>query len=374
MKFTISRDTLLHNLNYVTKALSTKPQRPVLTGVKIDVRKDVLYLTASNTDLSIQTKIPQSQDLIIEEGGVVVIPGKFFQEMIRKSEVKTIDFFTFEENMVKILAGKSNLTLNVFDKDAFPIISFDDSDINITLDVLNLKQFIKKTTFAASTSESRISLTGVLFTTSDNKLEAISTDSFRLARKYILVEKQFPKLNYIIPSKSLDDLNRIIEEINEPVQIHFSKTKVLFKYKNILFQTRLIEGVFPNTSSLIPTDFITTIKFNKTELISAIERASMFSSADSSDIVMMMLTNDRIIEITSTNNEIGSVLEELYPIECSNHTPFQIAFSATYFLDALKVFDSSEVSIHFTGEIKPFIITGEHDVNHLQLILPVRGI
>lgn len=374
MKFKIDRETLMHSLNYVTRALSTKPQRPVLTGVKIDVRKDMIYLIASNTDISIQTTINASNQLEIEEVGVVVIPGKYFQEMIRRSESKIVEFFTFEENMVKILAGKSNLTLNILDKDAFPIIAFDDSEINITLDVLNLKQFIKKTTFASSTSESRISLTGVSFTTNENKLEAISTDSYRLARKYILVEKKFPKLSYIIPSKSLDELNKIIEDINEPVQMHFSKTKVLFKYKNILFQTRLIEGSFPNTASLIPNDFLTSIKFNKTELFSAIERASLFSTSESSNIIKLSLTDDRIVEIASTNNEIGAVLEELYPIECSNHTPFQIAFSSKYFLEALRSFDSSEITVHFTGEIKPFIMTGEHDVNHLQLILPVRGI
>ena len=284
MKFTINRDSLMHNLNYVTRALSTKPQMPVLTGIKIDVRSEEVYFTASNTEISIQLVIHKSSDLIIEEEGVAVLPGKYLQEMVRKTENKNIEFFSFEENMIKILAGRSNLTLNVLDKDAFPIIAFDDSDVNITLDVLNLKQYIKKTTFASSSSESRISLTGVSFTTDENKLEAISTDSYRLARKYMLFDTKYPKLSFIIPSKSLDELNKIIEDINEPVQIHFSKTKVLFKYKNILFQTRLIEGVFPNTSSLIPNEFITSIKFNKTELISAIERASLFSTIESTNI------------------------------------------------------------------------------------------
>jgi DNA polymerase-3 subunit beta len=364
----------MNNLNYVTRALSTKPQMPVLTGIKIDVKNDQIYLTASNTDISIQTSINQSSNLVIEEEGVVVLPGKYLLEMVRKTDAKMIEFFSFEENMVKILAGRSNLTLNVFDKSAFPLISFDDTKTNFTLDVLNLKQFIKKTTFASSTSESRISLTGVSFTANENKLEAISTDSYRLAKKYMLFDQKYTKISAIIPSKSLDELNKIIEDLNEPVEMHFSKTKVLFKYKNVLFQTRLIEGVFPNTSSLIPSEFITSIKFNKHELVAAIERASLFSTIESTNIIKMALTDDRIVEVSSTNNEIGAVLEELYPIECTNYTPFQIAFSSKYFLDAIRAFDSSELTIHFTGEIKPFIITGEHDVNHLQLILPVRGV
>ena len=147
---------------------------------------------------------------------------------------------------------------------------------------------------------------------------------------------------------------------------------MLFKYKNLLFQTRLIDGVYPNTNSLIPQDFLVSIKFNKNELISSIERAALFTSLEVANIIKLNLKNDKIVEISSVSNEIGAVLEEIYPLECSNNIPFQIAFSAKYFLDAVKAFDSNEVTIHFTGEIKPFIITGEFDANLVQLILPVR--
>lgn len=372
MKFSINREILLQNLNHVSKALSTKPQMPVLTGIKIDAKSSYITLTASNAEISIQAKIETSNRVIVEEVGVVVLPGKFLQEIVRRVEAEMLDFLSFEDNMVKILAEKSNFTLNVLDKETFPLISFDESDVNITLDTLNLKQVIKKTTFAASLSESRMVLTGVSFATKANKLEVISTDSFRLAKKFMIFERENPTISVVIPSKSLDELNKIIDEPNESVYIHFSKTKALFKYKNLMFQTRLIEGVYPNTTSLIPTEFLTSIKFNKHELVSAIDRASLLSSSEAINIIKFTLTNSKIVEITSTTNEIGAVLEQLYPLDCSNLIPFQIAFSSKYFLDAIKSFDSNEITIHFTGEIKPFIITGEYDINHLQLILPVR--
>ncbi|MDD3191210.1 MAG: DNA polymerase III subunit beta [Bacilli bacterium] len=372
MKFSINRDFLLTNLNHVARALSNKPQMPILTGIKIDVRKDFVLLTASNSDISIQTKLQNPNLILIEEEGVVVLPGKFLLEITRKVESKNVDFMTFEENMVKILAERSNFTLNVLDKDAFPMIAFDESDIHLTMDVLNLKQIIKKTTFAASVSETRMVLTGISFAANENTLEAIATDSFRLAKKYMVFEKTHPKINVIIPSRSLDELNKVMEELEEAVHIHFSNTKILFKYKNILFQSRLIEGTFPNTNSLIPNVFMTSIKFNKQELIATIDRASLFNSIETTNIIKLTLTSDKIVEISSTSNEVGAALEEVYPLECSSLVPFQIAFSSKFFLDALRSFDSAEITIHFTGEIKPFIITGEYDVNHVQLILPVR--
>lgn len=372
MKFSIEREILLQNLNHVSKALSTKPQMPILTGIQIDVQDDYLKLTASNSEISIQTKIDKNKNLIIEETGSVVLPGKYLLEIVRKVDAKIIDLVSFEENMVKILADRSNFTLNVLDKSTFPYLVFEESEININLDVLNLKQIIKKTAFAASTSESRMVLTGVNFTTEKNKLEVIATDSYRLAKKFILFNNEYPTINVVISSKSLDELNKIIDDPNETVNIYFTNVKVLFKYKNILFQTRLIEGIYPNTASLIPTDFLTSLKFNKNELLAAIDRASLFTNSEMSNIIKLTLNSDKIVEITSTTNEIGAVLEELNPLYISNLIPFQIAFSSRYFLEAIKVFDSNEITIHFTGEIKPFIITGEYDVNHIQLILPVR--
>jgi len=372
MKFIINRDLLLHNITNVSRALSTKAPMPILTGIKIEARNNNLFLTASNNEISIQTLIKDKRKLKIEEEGLVVVPGKYFIEMVKKIDSNEIDFTTFEENIVKILADRSNFTLNALEKDNYPIISFNDSDTVITMDVGNLKQIIKKTTFATSLSESRVILTGVSFQTDGRKLEVISTDSFRLAKKFMIFDNEYPKVSAVIPSRSLDEFNRIIDENENLVEIHFSSSKVLFKYKNLLYQTRLIDGTFPNTSNLIPIDFLTSIKFNKNELVSAIERASLFTLLDSSSIIKLTLNNDKTVEIASTTNEIGAVKEEVIPLECSNSISFQIAFSSKYFLDAIKSFDSTEISIHFTGEIKPFIITGDYDVNLTQLILPVR--
>lgn len=373
MKFKINRNVLLQNLNNVSKGLSNKPQMPILTGIKIDVKERYILLTASNFDISIQAKISDVENFDIEETGTVVLPGKYLLEILRKTVATEVMFASFEENTVKIIADKSNFTLNTMDKEVFPYISFEESVNFINLDAINVKQIIKKTSFATSASESKMILTGVSLSTHGPKIEAIATDSFRLAKKYLITEQENPNVNVIIPSKNLEELNKILEECEESVQIHFLKTKILFKYKNILFLSRLIEGTFPNTNSLIPTEYVLSVKFNKNELISAIDRASLFNTTDSPSTIKMVIDEEKI-EIRSINNEIGGTTEELSHIEVSNKCNLQIAFSSKYFLDAVKSFDSNEITIHITGEIKPFIMTGDYDINHIQLILPTRSI
>lgn len=50
----------------------------------------------------------------------------------------------------------------------------------------------------------------------------------------------------------------------------------------------------------------------------------------------------------------------------------RISFSAKYMMDALKVIESEQVKIEFTGAMRPFLIRPTDDEDLLQLITPVR--
>jgi DNA polymerase-3 subunit beta len=159
----------------------------------------------------------------------------------------------------------------------------------------------------------------------------------------------------------------------DEVLIHLDNKSILFELGNVLFQSRLLEGNFPETSRLIPLEFPIIIKFNKNDLAIAIERASLLSNREgSASIVKLYLRADNVIEITSNSPEIGKVIEEVYPVEKALGVPIKIAFSSKYFLDALKTFTSEQVFVKFTGEIRPFVIEGDMDPGLIQLILPVR--
>ena len=115
-----------------------------------------------------------------------------------------------------------------------------------------------------------------------------------------------------------------------------------------------------------------TIKFNKNEVLSAVDRASLFTGADNLSLVKLVISPDKPVEISSNSTEMGKVVEEIYPLEVSDQLNFQIAFSTKYLSDAIKSFESQSILIKFTGEIKPAIITGEKEQDLVQLLLPVR--
>lgn len=372
MNFQINKDTLLNNLIVAQKALSNKTPNPALQGIKLDVLKDHLVITTSNSDIAIRLTV-KDPSLSVNKEGSALIPGKYFIEIIKKLDGLKVQLSMGADNMLRIEADRSDITLNMMDLEDYPELQFSEKVKSIKINVRVLKTIIRQTAFATSSIENRPILTGVNFKIDGKKLTAIATDSYRLSQKEIELNDSYEPLNIIIPGRSLEELIKVLENNNDQVELHFDHAKILFKYNNLLFQSRLLEGNYPETSKLVPTDFPTVIKFNKENLATAIERASLLSSRDGNNaIVKLALRQDNIVEITSNSPEIGKVLEEVYPVDEIIGHPFKIAFSSKYILDALKIFNSSEVSVNFTGEIRPFIIKGEYDENMLQLILPVR--
>ncbi|MBU1144466.1 MAG: DNA polymerase III subunit beta [Firmicutes bacterium] len=372
MDFTILTDVMLNNLLIAQKALSTKTPAPYLQGIKLEVYQKEIIMITSNSDISIKLSI-KDESLQVESIGDVLIPGKFFVDIIRKLDGDKIHLSVVDNNILRIVAGNSDVTLNLLNVEDYPELDFVMNDTPIKIDSKVMKSIIRQTTFATSAIENRPILTGVNIRVEGEKLVAIATDSFRLSQKMIDIPKNFENMNVVIPGKSLDELFKILELNLEEILIHLDHKSILFEYGNVLFQSRLLDGNFPETSRLIPLEFPIIVKFNKNDLFVAIDRASLLSQKDgASSIVKLHLRNDNVVEITSNSPEIGKVVEEVFPLEKAIGIPIKIAFSSKYFLDALKTFNSDEIYVKFTGEIRPFVIEADNDLGLIQLILPVR--
>lgn len=372
MKFTINRELLLETLLNVSRGLSDKKPYPVLTGIQIKAEKDHIVFVTTNKEISVQIILEQNNEVIIQDTGACVVPGKYFVEIVKKLEGKDVEFTLFESTTIKIISERSDFTLVTYDNSLFPTINFTPSASATHIEAQTLKNIIKQTTFAAATSEARMVLTSVNFKFYGQRLEITATDSFRLARKNLEFDEQFDSKIINIPSKSLEEFNKILEESKEDVEIFIVDKTAVFKYRNVTFITRLVEGVYPDTTSLFPKDQMLSIKFNRSEILSAVDRASLFTGTDNLSIVKFTITANKAVEISSNSSEIGKVVEEIYPLEVSEPLNFQIAFSTRYLEEAIKSFENQTITIKFTGEIKPAIIVGEKEQDLIQLLLPVR--
>ena len=375
MKFEIMRDWLLEGLNDVMKAISQKVANPILTGVKMDVNEKGLTMTGSDSDITICTFIPVEQDgeqiIRVIEPGSIILQAKVFSEIVRK--LPTNDVIMEVENMqTHIQSGKSEFHLIGSNSDEYPVLPNVKDEYRFSLPSDLMKSIIKETVFAVSQQETRPILTGVHWETDEEKLVCVATDSHRLARREIVPE-MMPEspFSVVIPGKSLQELNKILPDNTDLVEIVIADQQVLFKSRNVLFYSRLLEGNYPDTSRLIPAEYKTTVQVNGRKLLQAIDRASLLAREDRNNIVRFSAEGGNTIEVSSNSPEIGKVEELIEAIDV-NGEDLKISFSAKYMMDALKAIEGQDIAIHFTGAMRPFILKSMESDAILQLILPVR--
>ena len=373
MKFTIKREILLEALNKVSKAISTKNLIPVLAGIKFELKKKKLILTASDNDITIQTTIEsiKEEDFKIENEGSIIIQGKYILDIVRKLPDEYINIEVIDDLKILIYTANSEFNLNGISESEYPNIGLEESKKKIDIKANVLKNIVYQTAFASSSEESKPVLTGINFNIVGDILEVNSTDSYRLARKVVKLDKVSEEnYNIVIPSHNLVEFTRILDGELEDVELHIFNNKILLKSGNLKFESRLINGTYPNTSNLLPDDSFLIISTNLNDFYNVIDRVSILTSDKEKNIVTLETEGDTLI-LKSSSVEVGRV-EEKMTIKKNNDENIKISFSAKYMMEALKSFSTENVDINFVGEIKPILIKSKEDETLTQLVLPIR--
>ena len=264
MRFIISKNKLTNALNIVSKAVTNKTPIAVLTGIKFELTEEGLTLVGSDTDLSISTFIPvetnTNQNITVFSTGSCVLNAKYITEIVKKIDSDRIELELIDSTLVKITDQKSNFSLNSINVADFPFIDFNfDKNVIIMKGDL-LKQVISQTIFATSIKETRPILTGVNFKIDGNILECVATDTYRLAKKVITLSEA-SYFNITIPSRSLNEISKILDD-NKDIDIYINEKRVLFTLDRTYVSSRVISGIYPDTSKLIPTNFNYKLDFS----------------------------------------------------------------------------------------------------------------
>lgn len=374
MKLTLNRNAFIQELQTVQRAIATKTTINILTGVKMDLTNQGLTLTGSNAEISIESFLSvedETAQMQIEKTGSIVLQARFFSEIIRRLPEEDFTLEVLEQNQVKITSGKAYFTVNGLDSENYPHLPIIDTPNQIQIPIQVLNKLISETVFSVSQHESRPILTGVHFVLSNEVLLAVATDSHRLSQRKIPLTNTSEQFDIVIPGKSLIELSRSLSDEEGVVSIRIMDNQVLFETEGMKFYSRLLEGTYPDTNRLIPTNFSTTIEFEGKEFLAAIDRASLLSHEGRNNIVRLHIADDGVI-LYGNSPEIGKVEESLNYNQVSGE-PLDISFNPDYMKAALRAFGDTTINIQFISAIRPFILEpSEGQGEFVQLITPVR--
>ena len=375
INFSINKTLFLQALNTTKRAISSKNAIPILSTIKIDITPEGVALSGSNGQISIENFISikdENAGLLVTSPGSILLEATFFINVVSSLPDVTLDFKEIEQKQVLLTSGKSEITLKGKDADQYPRIQEIAASNPLVLETKLLKQLINETAFAASVQESRPILTGVHFVLSDNKeLKTVATDSHRMSQKVITLDKNGDNFDVVIPSRSLREFTSVFSDDIETVEVFFANNQILFRSEHISFYTRLLEGNYPDTDRLIPTEFNTEATFNVANLRFAMERARLLSNATQNGTVKLEFKNG-VVSSHVHSPEVGRVNEEIDTSAVSGED-LSISFNPTYLIEALKAIDSEQVVIRFISSVRPFtLVPEENEQGFIQLITPVR--
>lgn len=370
MKFTVGQKELLTNLLIVNKAVSNKNIQPLLSGIYLEATENnQLIIRGTDMELGIEG----SANALVEESGKIVIPAKYFVEIVRKLPMVDIEFKTEENGQIKISYGKSEVNLNYYEGSEYPSIHDFEGECVFNLKGEDLVRAINLTQVVVSTDGTRPIFTGILFEIKEGRLNFVSSDTHRLCHTYLeKIDTNVDKWESIIPAKSLKEVAFIINE-DEEVGVHITSNRILFQSRNIKVVSRLIEGKFVNYEQVIPKEFTTEANIMKKTLLDSLERAFVLTRDELKTKMNTVKLNlkETMMILSSKASEIGDIYEEI-PLMLTGKE-LELGFNGKYLIEILRNIEGEEITLKLNDPQSPGIIKGiEGNEQFIYLILPVR--
>ena len=258
--------------------------------------------------------------------------------------------------------------------DEFPELPKIEIEKSLEIEQNMLKNMIKKTIFAVSSEENRPIFTGCLFEVKENKINVVAVDGFRMGWVNNFLNKETENFKAVIPGKTLNEVNKIINDSFDYIKIGVAKNQAVFEMENCKIVTRLLDGEFLDYKNVIPPNWETRIVINKNILQECFERIILISAStiEKEKKYPVKMSIDVGKMIISCTNQTGDAKEEI--IMNTEGKQLEIGVNPKYFLDALKVIEDEEICINFCSNISPCIIkpVEEETKNYTYMILPIR--
>ena len=353
MKFNILKQDFIAPLQSVSRSVGVKATLPVLSNILISAEGKKLKISATNLEIGIIKQIPAE----VLEAGEITIPSRTLIEIVQALGDIKIEVESVGENL-KITSGKFQATINGINSSEFPVIPVDVGE-EIELEKQVLKS-CSQILFAAAVDEGRPTLTGILTQATNQKLEFVATDGFRLAHRQIKLKANKKAFKSLIPRRTLEEVLRVVdEEGGEKVIISMpeNQNQIVFKINQTVISSRLIEGNFPSWEKIIPQSAKTRLITEKEIILQAVKLASVFARGEGFVTLSLLASrsgSESKLNILAEAKELGSQENELEAqIEGED---LQISFNTKFLIDALSACPSSQLLMEFLEPLSPALI------------------
>ena len=362
MKFKVTKAALLQGLQVVQNVVSLRSTLPILSNVLIVAEKDKVWLTTTDLDVSVRYGLEAD----VAKPGTTTLPVRRLSSIVRELPDSAIEIDVDDKDVATVECSASFFKIIGLPEEEFPRTSATTGEFAYNLDQGVFKDMLKKSSYAASSDETRYVLNGVFLSFKSDKLTMVATDGRRLA----LVEKEVEvpaeaEADMILPSKTVTELEHTLGD-EGGLKIHAKDNQIVLEYGDTTVSSKLIDGTYPNYKQVIPAHCEERITIEREILLTALKRASLLTT-DKSNATRLVFSENKLI-VSTTTPDVGEARETV-PIKYSGKE-LSVAFNAEYMMDPLKSLGNDEIYIELTDELSPGVI--KCDLPFLYVLMPMR--
>ena len=372
MKFLVEPNELVDAVNWVARSLSSRPIKPELLGIMIDVDTSI---TLTGSDLETSTKAILRAD--ISTKGKVLVPGRLLAEIARALPNKPITF-TLDGSRVLVTAGAAKFTLPTLSVNEYPSLP----ELPETAGVIPSDVFshaVNQVAIAAGKDDSLPTLTGVHIEINQNKITLAATDRYRLAVRELNWQAKNPdiEVNTLVRARTLADAAKSLTAHSQvtlalsPVNSNERLIGFLSELKTMT--SRTLDGTFPPFKHLLPSDSVAEATIEVAPFLDSVRRVALVTDKT---VPLRLIFAHNSLQLEAGAGEDAQATEELEIVYTGE--PINIAFNPQYLTDGLQAIGTPYVQINFTGASKPAVLTGKHelsgtrDISYQYLLMPMR--
>ncbi len=390
MRLAIEKKELIHHIQHLATIVSSKTTSPILTNFLIDVDADKAEVRITATDLEITAVV--CFNAAVSEGGTIAVSAKHFNEIINFMPDAVIDLWRTED-LLMIQCNKIDFNILCADHSLFPLLPLPDLSDAITMDAEILNRMISKTTFAVSTDVNRAALMGVCWKLTSEFQMMAATDGRKVAEFIVpftappappenteMAEENIfqptpaeQMIEKIIPVKTLNFLQKIIESGVKEIRILIERNKLIFAYGKFVVISNILEHKYPEYQKAFVSNLPNQILVNKESLHTSIRRVALVAPED--NLRIRFEIDAERFEINTSNRDTGEGKEFVETYQYQG-TPTSISFNYRYMLSILDAIDTEQVRIMLGTSRDPMMIYNEPLPENQQitfLLMPLRS-
>lgn len=368
MKFTCTQENLAKGLSIVNHLAGKNTTLPILNNVLLKVENGVLELSTTNLEVGVKCQVRGK----IEKEGEFTVQARLLSDYVNLLPSEPVNL-ELKDSEIHVSCQNFETKIKGMTAEDFPLIGSIKSKGSATMEIEEFRQSLSQVLFAVALDETRPEISGVYFQFGKDGLTLAATDSFRLAERVTKLKEGKDEAKFIVPYRTLQELNRILGDSteNEEMTISWSDNQVSFQFDGIDLISRLIEGQYPDYRQIIPENFKTELVIDTKECIQLVKSASLFCRAGINDVHFVVDTKKNQLEVKAANSQLGENKGAISS-EASGEAN-DIVFNYRYVLDGLNNANTSQVRIKLIDKHNPGLFLPEGETGYTYIIMPIKS-